>query len=335
MPWIRFATILLLAAPVLPQEWNKQLAAKYLDQRQEDWFAWKPSTAVGGPCLSCHTGLTYLLARPALRRALNETAAGPYEKGLLAGLKTRLDQGVKGKSPQAQGVEAILAALLLGPGETKALERMWSLQLHEGKSRGAWEWFSLDHDPWEMPESTFYGASLAAVAAGRAPSAYRRRPDVREQEAELAAYLRRECEKQPLHNRLLLLWAGAKLPEALPRSVREQIIRAVWRKQEADGGWTLDALGPWSPHAGAPPSAGSNSYATGLAAFTLQQCGVAASDARLKKALEWLRAHQDREHGDWRAESMNRRYEAGSMPLLFMTDAATAYASLALLEAGL
>ncbi len=334
MPWMRFAVTLLLAVPAF-SGWNKQLAANYLDQRQQAWFAWQPAAAVGGPCLSCHTGLTYLLARPALRRALNETADGPYERGLLDGLKTRLDQGVKGKTPRAQGVEAILAALLLGPGETKALDRMWSLQLHDGKSRGAWEWFSLDHDPWEMPESTFYGASLAAVAAGSAPSAYRSRPEVRKHEAGLAAYLRREREGQPLHNRLLLLWAGAKLPDALPRSVSRQIISEAWGKQQPDGGWTLDALGPWSPHAGAPRSAGGNSYATGFAAFTLQKGGVAASDARLKKALEWLRAHQNREHGNWRAESMNKRYEAGSMPLLFMTDAATAYAALALLEAGL
>ncbi|MCC6362464.1 MAG: hypothetical protein IT165_03015 [Bryobacterales bacterium] len=330
---MRFATILLLAAPAFSGDWNKQLAANYLDQRQKDWFAWKPATAVGGPCLSCHTGLTYLLVRPALRRALHETAS-PYETGLLAGLKTRLDQGVKGKSVQAQGVEAIVAALLLGPGETKALDRMWSLQLREGKSRGAWEWFSLDHDPWEMPESTFYGASLAAVAAGSASIEYRNQPEIRRHESELAAYLRREREGQPLHNRLLLLWAGAKLPEALPEPVRKEIISEMWRKQQPDGGWTLDALGPWSTHAGAPPSAGSNTYATGVAAFTLQKAGVAASDARLKRALEWLRIHQDRHHGCWRAESMNKRYEAGSMPLLFMTDAATAYASLALLEAG-
>jgi squalene-hopene/tetraprenyl-beta-curcumene cyclase len=329
-----FATIVLLAVPAFSGDWNKQLAAKYLDQRQQDWFAWKPAAAVGGPCLSCHTGLTYLLARPALRRALGETVRAPYETGLLAGLKTRLDQGVKGKSAQAQAVEAILAALLLGPGETKALDRMWSLQLRERKSRGAWEWFSLDHDPWEMPESTFYGASLAAVAAGSASAEYRNQPEIRRRESELAAYLQREREGQPLHNRLLLLWAGAKLPEALPESARKQIISEVWRKQQPDGGWTLDALGPWSPHAGAPQSVNSNTYATGLTAFTLQKSGVAASDPGLKRALAWLRTHQDREHGYWRAESMNKHYEAGSMPLLFMTDAATAYASLALLEDG-
>ena len=45
-------------------------AAQYLDARQQAWFEWKPAIASGrGPCLSCHTGMTYLLARPALREA--------------------------------------------------------------------------------------------------------------------------------------------------------------------------------------------------------------------------------------------------------------------------
>ena len=42
---------------------------------------------------------------------------------------------------------------------------MWSMQIKDGKDKGAWQWFHLDLDPWEMPESTFYGATAAALAA--------------------------------------------------------------------------------------------------------------------------------------------------------------------------
>src|SRR6184192_3888876 len=47
-------------------DWSPQLAADYLDSRQKEWFAWPAAKAPGGPCVSCHTGLTYLLARPVL-----------------------------------------------------------------------------------------------------------------------------------------------------------------------------------------------------------------------------------------------------------------------------
>ena len=98
-------------------------------------------------------------------------------------------------------------------------------------------------------------------------------------------------------------------------------------------GWTLESLGAWRPHQQAPTSTGSNSYATGYAAFVLREAGVARSQPRMAEALAWLRSHQDRESGSWAADSMNKVYEPDSIPLRFMRDAATAFASLALLEA--
>jgi hypothetical protein len=70
---------------------------------------------------------------------------------------------------QALGVEAIFAALFL-PAGPRALDRLWDFQLHDGKAKGAWPWLSLALDPWEMPESPFYGAALAAIAAANAPA---------------------------------------------------------------------------------------------------------------------------------------------------------------------
>ena len=65
---------------------------------------------------------------------------------------------------------------------------------------------------------------------------------------------------------------------------------------------------------------------------SLKESGVAVSNPKLMRALNWLRSHQDK-GGYWAAESMNRKYDAGSMPALFMRDAATAFAVLALLDA--
>jgi len=114
--------------------------------------------------------------------------------------------------------------------------------------------------------------------------------------------------------------------------MRRSVIDEVLRKQQGDGGWTIESLGEWRPHPQAPVSTGSNSYATGFVAFVLQKAGIPRTHRALVAALGWLRSHQDRQAGYWAADSMNKPYEADSMPVRFMRDAATAFATLALLE---
>jgi len=324
--------------PALAGDWSPRLAADYLDSRQKEWFEWPSAKAFGGPCVSCHTGVTYLLARPALRRALGEKVATPYETGLADALRARLDGGTPDrqifkKEPQASqeaGVEAVFAALFLKT--EKALDRLWSRQVREGEAKGAWQWFEFKVDPYEMPESTFFGASLAARAVGATSSEYRAREDIKPKIAELAAYFNRARESQPLHNRLLLLWASARLPEVLAVPARQSIIDEALSKQQPDGSWKIADLGPWAAHPDAPPAMEADSYATAIAAFTLQQAGVPSSNAKMTRALAWLRSHQDPKGGYWPAVSMNKRREPGSMTAKFMQDAATAFAVLALSE---
>jgi squalene-hopene/tetraprenyl-beta-curcumene cyclase len=215
----------------------------------------------------------------------------------------------------------------------EALDRLWVLQAKDGKSKGVWNWFNLDLDPWEMPESHFYGATLAAMALGRAPADYRARPDVKQHVSDLVSYLHSTQESQSLHNRLMLLWAAAKLPEALPEAERRSLAAEVWKRQEADGGWSLQSLGPFKAHEKAPHQEGSNGYATAFATYVLQQQDGGRKDPKLAKALGWLKTHQDPEAGFWPAESMNKQYPAGSMESRFMRDAATGFAAMALLEA--
>jgi squalene-hopene/tetraprenyl-beta-curcumene cyclase len=305
------------AVPACGGDWNPRLAAQYLDSRQEKWFSW-PAAMASGTCVSCHTGAAYLLVRPALRRALGESQPTAYETGLPAALR---------------GVESIFAALFLAVENPKAgtlssqarqvFDRRWSLQVREGSAKGGWAWFSLNLDPREMPESAFYGASLAALASGAAPAEYRDRPAVRERVAALTAYLRREWPAQPPHNRLMALWASSKLPDAPPASILKPILDEIRRKQQPDGSWTMESLGPWKEHPQAPHAAGDCTYATGFTAVVLEKAGIAAPDVRLRRALDWLKAHQDPKAGYWDGGSMNRPYPADSMMALFMRDAAT------------
>jgi hypothetical protein len=102
--------IVAATARVTTADWSPESAARYLDQRQKQWFEWKPAASANGPCVSCHTGMTYLLARPVLRRALREDQPTVYERGLL----DRLRSNVGAKPPGAlQNVESIFAAMFL------------------------------------------------------------------------------------------------------------------------------------------------------------------------------------------------------------------------------
>lgn len=317
-----------LLALSLCADWSPRLAADYLDGREKEWFAWKTAQTPGGPCVSCHTNVTYLLVRPALRRELGEQEPTAFETGLKDALRARIPLhdvfpasfAKEPKHEQSLGVESIHAALLLG--DEAALDRMWSLQLKEGKEKGAWNWFHLDLDPWETPESNFYGAALAAMAVRNAPEEHRARH--REQIAALTDYLKREQAGQPLHNRLILLWA---MPSAV--ADRKGLLEEVWKAQQADGGWSMESLGPWKR---AARSVGSDGYATGLVSYVLL-IDHNPREKRLLGALNWLKSHQNREYGYWGASSMNKDYPANSMMVKFMQDAATGFAAMALLEA--
>ncbi len=317
--------------------WDPRLASQYLDARQKEWLSFKPAAAPGGSgtCASCHGGLLYALARPALRKALHEgSQPTEYEKEIVDGLRARRDKkpeeggmfGYKKEPLLAQGaaVEAIFAAYLL-PGDERALDRMLQLQLKEGEDRGAWKWLNFNFEPWEGPESKYFGAVIASLALQSAPAPYRKKPAAVASIEDLNRYLIARQSSQPLHNRLMLLWT-----RVAPKDIRKQIIAEAWKQQRPDGEWTQESLGPWSK----PLRPGTGDYATALAAYSLVRSGeVKPTDERLRRTLAWLASRQDKQKGHWSAQSMNKDRDPDSMPGQFMNDAATAFAALALLEA--
>src|ERR1700733_7575720 len=177
---IRLAAVLTLAAaPAFCQNWNARLAAQYMDSRQKEWIAWPMAMHSGLACVSCHTRLTYLLTRPALRQALGEKT-GPtlYEDVLDASMRATvirtdasdLFAGLKGPIVgQVYGAQVVLAALVLAMDDAprgklsaegeKAFDRMWSLQLKDGADKGAWPWSDFDLDPGETRTWAFYAAA--------------------------------------------------------------------------------------------------------------------------------------------------------------------------------
>ena len=339
--------------------WDQKAAAAYLDQRAGWWMEWpKAARDHDTFCVSCHTAVPYALSRPALRKALAEEAPSPNERRLLENVTKRVrlwkevapfysdaDRGAY-KTVESRGTESVLNALILASNDARrgqlssdtrmALENMWAEQQTTGNRKGAWSWLRFANEPWEADDSDYYGAALAAVAAGTAPGNYLARPEIQNSLKMLREYLNRECAAQPAINRVALLWASAKLPGLLAPQQQKAIITEVLGKQQADGGWSLSSLaGGWKRNDGTPQEAKSDGYATGLIAYALQQAGIPRESPQQKLALAWLAENQNKTGGFWLAYSLNKNETHHLTPstALFMNDAATAYAVLALTEA--
>ena len=343
----------------IANSWDPKAAAAYLDQRQSWWMEWPRAQRDHETfCVSCHTAVPYALSRSALRTALAEHAPSANEGRLLDSVTKRVrlwkevepfykdaDRGPY-KSVESRGTESVLNALILSSHDAQsgalsndahmAFENMWAEQQITGKQKGAWLWLRFKNEPWEADDSDYFGATLAAVAIGIAPGDYRARPEIQSGVRLLRDYLNREVAVQTTINRVLLLWAAAKLPGLLEPDRQKAIIGELLEKQRDDGGWSLSSLsGDWKRTDGTPQETRSDGYATGLITFVLQRAGISPEKAQLKRGLEWLTANQDKTEGSWAAYSLNKNKEHHISPetALFMNDAATSYAVLSLTAA--
>jgi squalene-hopene/tetraprenyl-beta-curcumene cyclase len=335
--------------------WDVKGAASYLDARQAWWRGW-PSAARDRDtvCVSCHSALPYALSRPALRSRLNEDGPSPNESKLIADVVKRVrewkemepwypDQ-TRGlpKTAESRGTESVINAIVLSRRDAaagalsadgrQAFANMWAQQMRTGDFTGAWAWLAFKLEPWEGSRSAYFGASLAAVAVGSAPGGYASSSEIEKNVGLLRDYLRKNAADQHTLNKLMLLWASTTLTGVLTATERDALVAEVFGKQQADGGWSTASLGPWQRVDGSSLDSKTDGYATGLATFALQQAGL-ASDARVQKGVRWLVDHQDKATGRWLATSLNKNRDPETEPSKFMSDAATAYAVLALTSA--
>ncbi len=245
------------------------------------------------------------------------------------------------KTLESRGTEAVLNALIAvssggqsGKLAHQALENMRALQVKAGDAMGAWPWLNFHNEPWEADDSQFWGASLAAIAIGKAPPDYRSAPAVQESIRSLSQYLRQRAPDQSLLNRAFLLWASALIPDLLPPGDKAALMAAFESKQLEDGGWSSASLviASWKRRDGTPLDTKSDGYATGLVSFALEQAGVPRTQSSVRKALAWLSRSQDKAAGFWPSSSLNKQRDPQSDAGRFMTDAATAYSVLALMD---
>jgi hypothetical protein len=64
--------------------------------------------------------------------------------------------------------------------------------------------------------------------------------------------------------------------------------------------------------------------------LVLQQAGMTCDQPQMKRGLAWLEQNQDKSEGRWMAYSLNHNLDVSTYTGHFMSDAATAYAVMAL-----
>jgi hypothetical protein len=364
------------ATAVKAAGWDRAAAAAYLDDRMDMWFATATKLRTGDAktsCVSCHSSVGYALARPALRRALHAAAPTVQEARLADETARRVESYSThellyeindDKKVESRGTEAVLNLVVLasadagtgrrepGGATRKALTRLWETQ----RADGAWDWLNFKLEPYETVDAVYHGATLAALGVGMVSGAA-----TSAGAGKLRAYLRDHYAAQSLYNRTFALLGSAALTGVLTPAQRDTLVAEYQQRQQADGGWSLEAMGPWRWSAEEPPFkpygtldaallAQSDGFGTGLIVYALLRNGFAPDHPVVSAGLRWLKTHQqeirvaiapqvaDRTWTAWRAYSLNYDREHGGPKgepwrRLFMSDAATAFAALALTEA--
>ncbi len=340
------------AANVPTAAWNKQAAAHYLDAREVWWQAWPRAQKDHGTlCISCHTVVPYAMVRPDLERDLGESAMTNPEQTMLASVEKRVatwsemipfysdEKSGPGKTAESHATEAVLNAVVLAsfdaargqlrPITRKAFDNAWALQETSGPLAGAWKWQDFHLGPWESSESGYQGAALLMLEAVNLPGGFARQPATRVHLDRVQEYLRSNYAAQPLMNQLYVLWASSKEPRLLTYAERKTVMASLQAQQQQDGGFRIASLDPRERVDHSIQPTASDGYATGLAVLALEAARTPRRNPTLSRGLAWLAQHQQND-GAWTAASLNKERDPASDPALFMTDAATAYAALAL-----
>jgi squalene-hopene/tetraprenyl-beta-curcumene cyclase len=333
-------------------DFDARAAARYLDARITWWRGWQNARRDHGTsCVSCHTAVPFALARPALRPVLGETQPSDGERQVIADVVMRVrlwkevepfypDQTVGlPKTSESRGTEAVLNALILSRRDAasgtlsddarQAFANLWALQFRSGDFKGAWAWLNFKYEPWESTGSSYLGAALAAIAVGDAPGGYAADSSIHDRVEALRSFLQRNADTTHLLNRAMALWASGELSGVLSSAQRQSIVDALYSAQRADGGWATASLGPWKRRDATPLDSASDGYATALALIALERGGVARDEQHVRAGTTWLVQHQEAT-GMWRAASLNKSRDPATDIGKFMSDAATAYAVIAL-----
>lgn len=314
----------------LRDDWRER-AGGYLEMRSDKWVKSPPKIS-NVPCaMSCHTTFPYSLARHSIATKMatpaGDAARAAFEARVALGAGATPFYGKDGdaKTKESLATEALLNGVSLAMDEVwskkalsaqskAAFERMWATQ----SADGTWAWLEFKLEPWETRND--FGAAMAIMVLGSIPADST--PSQAANTAKVVSYVKSRLTTMAFHDRVITLWASSFMKDALTAEERDGIAAQIVAKQLEDGGFSA---GGWGKGALASDVASiSDGYATAIAALAL--CGEPSRKAETQKALAWLGKSQA-EDGSWPGQSVNVK---DAQNRTFMTDAATAYAVLAL-----
>lgn len=298
------------------KEFSLEKGVAFLDSAALQWQKQRK-------CFTCHSNLAHLYARPLVQ------VEGPAGSEVRKFAEELIEKRWADAGPRWDAEVVAAAAALafndaattgkLHPLTRQALDRMWTVQ----RDDGGFTWIKCDWPPMESDDH--YGATLAAIAVGRAPEDYAQTPAAVAGVKKLKQYFK-ENPGAMLHHRAMMLWGASSLEGLLSVEEQQAIVKQLLDLQKPDGGWSVATLGDWKRGDDKPQDTEtSDGYGTGFVIYVLRQAGVPASDRRIEKGIAWLKANQ-RESGRWFTRSLHQDSKH------FITHAGTAFALMAIAE---
>lgn len=303
----------------LADSFSMQRALHFLDSAALDWQqTWE--------CFTCHTNISYLLARPTV------SADAPAHRLVRKHAEELVSLRWEEVGPRSHGeVVAVAAAMALNDAATtgklhpltrQALDRMWTVQ----RADGDWKWPTRCGWP-PMESDDHYGVTLAAIGAGTAPNGYAQTPAAQAGLAKIRTYLKNNPPSS-LHQQGMVLWASMQVDGLMTAAEQKRCVSELLAAERPGGGWAFSRLYPWTRADGKEQNLDdSDGYGTAFVVFVLRKAGVPRDEPAIARGVAWLKSHQ-RESGRWFTRSLNKDNEH------FISHAGTAYAVMALAACG-
>jgi squalene-hopene/tetraprenyl-beta-curcumene cyclase len=296
-------------------------AVKYMDDGALCWVREKT-------CVNCHTTGPYLSERPALTPLLGkpqEEVLQDFIKGVPATIKPQRETEKDGLKYYGGSWTSIWRSMGLAEWDRhingklsehtdRSLQEMFARQSPDGSF--------VSYGEVEVPHiTTDYELTVQAVRAMTAAPGWLAGladPELLARVQKMKAWLRTAPPRND-YDRVLKLQLAHYLPDLVPQAERDAALALLSSKQHADGGWStrdMSALHDWHfkmsdtvvqlitglPDAAKPES---DAYMTAFAIVLMRQNDVAVADARIQRALTWLKREQ-RVSGRWWMHSLYR-----------------------------
>ena len=281
-------------------------AAKYLEDGALTWVREKS-------CINCHTTGPYMTERPALKMLPGKPSEEVLENFVKAiatkpSVETEKD-GLKYFPGSWTSVWCSLGLAEWDKHVNGKLSEHTDRSLREMMLRQSANGAFVTFGEVEVPHITtdFELTLQAARAITAAPGwlAGLKDADLLARIGKMKEWLRTAQPKNDF-DRVLRLQLASYMPDIVTQPERDAALTLLSQKQHADGGWSLRDMSPvndWHfkmsdtvlkiiaslPDAAKPES---DPYMTALAIVLMKQSGIATTDARIQRAVAWLKREQ-------------------------------------------